>query len=203
MDKLMPSPADAISDLPDGATVAVSCFGPSAGAPVSLLAALNERGTTDLCLVGNSIPPAGQALIEAGRVRRMVVSFTARPGWSSPAEQRIRAGEMTFEMVPQGTLVERLRAAGAGLAAIYTPTGLDTPIAEGKELRYFDGKAYLLETAISVDYAFIAAHRADGLGMSSSAAPTSTSDRASPRRRGSPSWRSTRSSTSARSRRNE
>jgi 3-oxoacid CoA-transferase len=76
----------------------------------------------------------------------------------------MRAGEMTFELVPQGTLVERLRAAGAGLAAIYTPTGIGTPIAEGKEVRYFDGKPYLLETAISVDYAFIAAHRADRHG---------------------------------------
>lgn len=164
MDKLSGSPADAISDLPDGATVAVSCFGPSAGAPVSLLTALAERGTRDLCLVANSIPPAGQALVEAGRVGRLIVSFTARPGGSSPSEERIRAGEMTYELVPQGTLVERLRAAGAGLAAIYTPTGLDTPIAEGKELRYFDGKPYLLETAIPVDYAFIAAHRADRLG---------------------------------------
>ncbi len=164
MDKLRASPADAICDLPDGATVAVSCFGPSAGAPVSLLAALAERGTKDLCLVANSLPPTAQALVEAGHVRHLIVSFTARPGGTSPAEQRIRVGELTYELVPQGTLVERLRAAGAGLAAIYTPTGLGTPIADGKELRYFDGKPYLLETAIPVDYAFIAAHRADRLG---------------------------------------
>jgi 3-oxoacid CoA-transferase len=164
MDKLAASPADAISDLPDGATVAVSCFGPSAGAPVSLLAALAERGSKDLCFVANSVPPAGQALVEAGRVRHLIVSFTARPGGSSPAEERMRNGELTFELVPQGTLVERLRAAGAGLGAIYTPTGLDTPLAEGKELRYFDGKPFLLETAIRVDYAFIAAHRADRHG---------------------------------------
>ncbi|HXW88244.1 MAG TPA: 3-oxoacid CoA-transferase subunit A [Streptosporangiaceae bacterium] len=164
MDKLSASPADAISDLPAGATVAVSCFGPSAGAPVSLLAALAERGTTDLCLVANGIPPPGQVLVEAGQVRHLIVSFSARPGGVSAAEQRIRAGELTCEMVPQGTLVERLRAAGAGLAAIYTPTGLDTLIADGKEVRYFDGKPYLLETAIHVDYAFIAAHRADRHG---------------------------------------
>jgi 3-oxoacid CoA-transferase len=164
MDKRRPSPADAISDLPDGASIAVSGFGPSAGAPFSLLAALAERGTTDLCLVGNTIPPGAQALVEAGRVRHLIVSFTARAGGTSPAEERMRRGEMTFELVPQGTLVERLRAAGAGLGAIYTPTGLDTPIADGKELRYFDGKPYLLESAISVDYAFIAGHRADYLG---------------------------------------
>ncbi|MGH3168533.1 MAG: CoA transferase subunit A, partial [Trebonia sp.] len=146
MDKLCISPADAISDLADGASIAVSGFGPTAGAPFSLLAALDERGTSDLCFVGNTIPPGVQALIEARRVRHVMVSFTARAGGSSPAEDLIREGGMTFELVPQGTLVERLRAAGAGLAAVYTPTGLHTPIADGKEVRYFDGKPYLLET---------------------------------------------------------
>ena len=146
MDKLRTSPADAICDLPDGASIAVSGFGPSAGAPFSLLAALNERGTRNLCFVGNTIPPGAQALVEAGRVRHLIVSFTARAGGSSPAEELMRKGEVTFELVPQGTLVERLRAAGAGLAAVYTPTGLGTPIADGKEVRYFDGKPYLLET---------------------------------------------------------
>ncbi len=164
MDKLAASPADAISDLPDGATIAVSCFGPTAGAPVSLLTALAERGTRNLCLVANGIPPAGQAVVEAGQVRHVIASFTARPGGLSPIEKRVRAGELTYELVAQGTLVERLRAAGAGLAAIYTPTGLGTLIADGKEVRYFDGKPYLLETAIGVDYAFIAAHRADRTG---------------------------------------
>lgn len=164
MDKLRTSPADAISDLPDGASVAVSGFGQSAGAPVSLLAALDQRGTKGLCFVGNTIPPGAQDLVEAGRIRHLIVSFTARAGGTSPAEERIRNGTMTFELVPQGTLVERLRAGGAGLAAFYTPTGLHTPIADGKEVRYFGGRPYLLETAIRVDYAFIAAHRADRLG---------------------------------------
>ena len=92
------------------------------------------------------------------------MSFTARAGQKSAAEQQIASGEIAYELVPQGTLVERLRAAGAGIAAVYTPTGVGTPIADGKELRYFDGKPYLLETAIHVDYAFIAGHRADRLG---------------------------------------
>src|SRR6202167_2273384 len=144
MDKLRTTPADAISDLPDGASIAVSGFGQSAGAPFSLLAALDERGTRDICFVANTIPVAAQALIEAGRVSHLIVSFTARAGGSSPAEELIRAGRMTFELVPQGTLVERLRAAGAGLAGFYTRTGLDTPIADGKEVRNFDGKPYLL-----------------------------------------------------------
>jgi 3-oxoacid CoA-transferase len=164
MDKLRTSPADAISDLPDGASIAISGFGPTAGAPFSLLAALVERSAKDLCLVANTLPPDAQAVVEAGRVRHLIVSFTARGGGSSAAEEMMRKGAVTFEMVPQGTLVERLRAAGAGLAAVYTPTGLGTPIAEGKEVRYFNGKPYLLETAIPVDYAFIAGYRADRLG---------------------------------------
>ncbi len=164
MDKLVASPADAIADLPDGASIAVTGFGPTAGAPASLLTALAERGSKNLTLVANGIPPAGQAVVEAGQVRHVIASFTARPGGLSPIEKRVRAGELTYELVAQGTLVERLRAAGAGLAAVYTPTGVDTLIAEGKEVRVFDCKPYLLETAIHVDYAFVAAHRADRLG---------------------------------------
>jgi acyl CoA:acetate/3-ketoacid CoA transferase alpha subunit len=90
MDKLRTSPADAISDLPDGASIAVSGFGPSAGAPFSLLDALNERDTRDLCFVGNTLPPGAQTLVEAGRVRHLIVSFTARGGGSSPAEELMR-----------------------------------------------------------------------------------------------------------------
>jgi 3-oxoacid CoA-transferase len=150
--------------LPDGARIAVSGFGQSAGSPISLLTALRERGTKNLCLVGNTIPPGGHALIENHQVRHLIMSFTARAGVQTQAQELIRTGEITYEIVPQGTLVERLRAAGAGLAAIYTPTGLDTPVANNKEEREFNGKRYLLETAINVDYAFIAGHRADTLG---------------------------------------
>src|SRR6201999_4202188 len=97
MDKLRPSPADAISDLPDGASIAVSGFGVSAGAPFSLLAALEQRGTRDIGLVANTIPAVAQALIAAGRVRHLIVSFTARGGGSSPAEELARSGELTLE----------------------------------------------------------------------------------------------------------
>jgi 3-oxoacid CoA-transferase len=164
MDKVVASPAEAIADLPDGARVAVSGFGQSAGSPVSLLAALRERGSRGLCLVGNTIQPGAHPLIEQHQVSRLIMSFTARAGAKSPVEEQIASGEITYELVPQGTLVERLRAAGAGLAGIYIPTGVDTPIADGKEVRHFDGRPYLLETAIHVDYAFIAGHRADRLG---------------------------------------
>jgi 3-oxoacid CoA-transferase len=165
VDKVVCSPAEAIADLPDGASVAISGFGISAGVPLSLLAALRERGSRDLCLVGNTIGNGGNTLIENHQVSRLIMSFTARGGARSLAEDRIASGEIThYEVVPQGTLVERLRAGGAGLAGIYTPTGVGTPIAEGKEQRVFDGKTYLLEPAITVDYAFITALRGDRLG---------------------------------------
>ena len=164
MDKVVASPAEAIADLKDGAVIAVSGFGRSAGSPVSLLTALGERGSRELCLVGNTVPPAAQTLIQNGQVSRLVMSFTARAGSRSAAEEGIASGKVSYELVPQGTLVERLRAGGAGLAAVYTPTGIDTPIAEGKEIRHFDGRPYLLEMAIKVDYAFVSAHRADRLG---------------------------------------
>jgi 3-oxoacid CoA-transferase len=164
MDKVYESPAAALAELDDGASIAVSGFGQSAGAPVSLLAALRERSSRELCLVANGLPSGADPIVEGGRVRHLIVSFTARSGRSSVTDQLLSTGAMTFELVPQGTLVERLRAGGAGLGAIFTPTGLNTPIAEGKEVRCFDGKPYLLEPAIRVDYAFIAAHRADRLG---------------------------------------
>src|SRR5215203_3055269 len=164
MDKVVASPAEAIADLAEGARIAISGFGPWAGIPASLLAALRERGTRGLTLVGNTLGSGSNELITNDQVAHVMVSFTTRAGTRSPAEDRIAAGAMTYEIIPQGTLVERMRAGGAGLAAIYTPTGIDTPVADGKELRYFDGRPYLLETAIRVDYAFITGYRADRLG---------------------------------------
>ncbi len=197
MDKVVASPAEAIADLADGARIAISGFGPWAGIPASLLQAVRERGTRGLTLVGNTLGSGSNDLVTNDQVAHVMVSFTARAGTRSPAEDRIAAGAMTFEMIPQGTLVERLRAGGAGLAAIYTPTGIDTPVADGKEVRYFDGRPYLLETAIRVDYAFITGYRADRSETWSSRAATTTLDRASPRPPRSRSWRSTRSSSLA------
>jgi 3-oxoacid CoA-transferase len=164
VDKVVASPAEAIADLQDGASVAVSGFGPWAGIPMSLLTALRERGSRGLTLVGNTVGTGSNDLIVNGQVAHAMVSFTTRAGLRSPAEDLIAAGRMTYEIIPQGTLVERMRAGGAGLAAVYTPTGVGTPIQEGKEVRYFDGKPYLLEPAIRVDYAFITGYRADPLG---------------------------------------
>jgi 3-oxoacid CoA-transferase len=164
MDKVFGSPAAAVADLPDGASIAISGFGLSSGVPNSLLAAAAERGSKNLCLVANGVGGAAAQLIENHQVSRLMVSFVSRPRVESAAGQQAASGEIQYEMVPQGTLVERLRAGGAGLAGIFTPTGVGTPIADGKEVRFFDGKPFIFESAIHVDYAFVTAYRADRLG---------------------------------------
>src|SRR5579859_3292942 len=140
MDKVFASPEDAVADVPDGASIAVSGFGLSSGVPNSLLGAAAAQGAKDLCLVANGVGGAAAQLIENHQVSRLIVSFVSRPNIASAAAEKAAAGHLQFEVVPQGTLVERLRAGGAGLAGIYTPTGVGTPIANNKELRYFDGK---------------------------------------------------------------
>ena len=160
----MASPAEAVADIPDGASIAISGFGLSSGVPNSLLAAAAEQGAKDLCLVANGVGRAAAKLIENNQVSRLIVSFVARPNIESAAARQATAGQLTYEVVPQGTLVERLRAGGAGLAGVYTPTGIGTPIAETKEVRVFDGTPFIFEPAIKVDYAFVTAYRADRLG---------------------------------------
>jgi 3-oxoacid CoA-transferase len=164
VDKVVASPAEAVADIPDGASIAVSGFGLSSGVPNSLLAAAVAQGARDLCLVANGVGGAAAQLIENRQVSRLIVSFVARPNLDSVAGAQAAAGQIQFEVVPQGTLVERLRAGGAGLAGVYTPTGVGTPIAEDKEVRFFDGKPFVFEPAIRVDYAFVTAYRADRLG---------------------------------------
>jgi 3-oxoacid CoA-transferase len=168
VDKVLASPEEAVRDIGEGATIAIAGFGVAHRFPSSLLVALRNQGTGKLCLVSNSLGASdglrAQMLVESGQVNRLIVSFSARPGMKSKAEELIAAGEISVELVPQGTLVERMRAGGAGLAGIYTPTGVGTPIADGKEVRYFDGKPFVLETALRVDYAFLRAYRGDRLG---------------------------------------
>src|SRR5262245_42476001 len=163
MDKVVACPAAAVADIPDGASISISGFGLSSGVPNSLLAAAAEQGAKDLCLVANGVGGAAAKLIQNNQVSRLIVSFVARPNVESAAAEKVTAGQIEFEIVPQGTLVERLRAGGAGLAGVYTPTGIGTPIASHKEVRFFDGKPFLFEPAIRVDYAFVTAHRADRL----------------------------------------
>ena len=168
MDKVCASPEDALADLQDGASIAVSGFGTSYGFACSLLVAARDKGVRNLTLVSNGLGAVGQLrgmlLVASGQVSKLIVSFSSRPGMRTPADDLIESGDIEVELVPQGILVERMRAAGAGIPAFYSPVGVGTPIAEGKEVRYFDGRPYILEQALAVDYAFLKAYRGDRLG---------------------------------------
>ncbi|MFN8639659.1 MAG: 3-oxoacid CoA-transferase [Dehalococcoidia bacterium] len=166
--------AEALADVPDGSTIMVPGFG-NAGAPHNLMTALYEQGASDLTIIANGAGGAGSAnaqvkthgdLIEAGRVRKIIASFTAgtHPSRLSKPEQMVRDGTMEAELTPQGTLAERIRSGGAGVPAFYTPAGVGTLLATGKEHREFDGRTYLLETALTADYALIRAWKADEAG---------------------------------------
>ena len=155
--------ADAVADIPDGALLAVGGFG-LCGVPQDAIGALRDRGVRDLTVVSNNcgVDDAGLGLLLAGRqIRRMVSSYV---GENKTFERQLLAGELEVELVPQGTLAERLRAGGAGIPAFYTPAGVGTPIAEGREVREFDGASYLLERGIVADFALVRAWRADALG---------------------------------------
>jgi len=168
MDKVVASPALAVADIPEGATVAIAGFGVGHRFAQSLLVALRDQGTKNLTLVSNSMGGPGeirgQILAENKQVKHLIVSFSVRPGIPTATEEQVASGDITVELVGQGTLVERCRAGGAGIPAFYTPTAADTLIADGKEIRYFDGKRHVLETAIKVDYALLRAYRADRAG---------------------------------------
>ncbi len=168
MNKIFPSPEAAVADIPDGATIAIASFGVGHSNPGSLVVALKEHGAGNLCIVGNSLGAGGEyraeMLVENRQVTRLVLSFSARPGMPSIAEEQVAAGKVQLEMVPQGILVERLRAAGAGLPAFYSPVTVGTKLADGKELREFCGRQFVLEHALPVDYALLRGFRADKSG---------------------------------------
>jgi 3-oxoadipate CoA-transferase alpha subunit len=155
----------AVKEVRDGDTVLVGGFG-MAGMPVELIDALIEHGAGDLTIVSNNAGNGDTglaALLAAGRVRKMVCSFP-RQADSWVFDGLYRAGKIDLELVPQGNLAERMRAAGAGIGAFYCPTGVGTPIAEGRETREINGREYVLEYPIHGDVALIRAHRADRLG---------------------------------------
>ena len=168
MNKVFASPAQAIADIRDGATIAIAGFSVGHRFATSLILALREKGTKELCLVCNSLgdPGAtrGQILAENKQVKKLIAAFSVRPGTPTASEEQIVAGELEVELVPQGILVERCRAGGAGIPAFYSPTSVGTALAEGREIREFDGKPHVLEQAIHVDYAFLRGYRADRLG---------------------------------------
>ncbi len=163
---------EAVQDIPDGSTIAFGGFA-MPGVPFNLIKALLAQGTKQLTLVANTTGGAQQPrmpdigmLVENGQVKKVICAFTAatRPTDVLPFTKYYESGEVEAELVPQGTLAERLRAAGAGIPAFYTPTAVGTELAEGRETRVIDGREYLLEYALPLDYAFIRAARADTFG---------------------------------------
>lgn len=156
---------EAVKDVPDGATILVGGFG-EVGSPIELLGALERQGARELTIVSNNAG-AGQvgiaALLRAGRIRKIVCSFPKAAG-STVFEDLYRQGRIELELVPQGTLAERIRAAGAGIGAFFTPTGAGTALAQGKETRVLEGVEQLLELPIRGDFAFVKAHSADRWG---------------------------------------
>ena len=165
INKVWPSVDAALADVFDGATVLFGGFG-GAGEATELMAGLLRQGGSGLTGGSNSIGKGGSglaALIRSGRLAKMICSFPLIKGGEAFQEQ-YRAGRIALETTPQGTLAERLRAGGAGIEAFYTPTGVGTEMAEGKELRSFNGVPCLLEKAIRGDFALIRAHKADRWG---------------------------------------
>ncbi|GAA2706791.1 3-oxoacid CoA-transferase subunit A [Actinoplanes palleronii] len=159
------STAEAVAGIRDGSTVLIGGFG-MAGMPVHLIDALIEQGAGDLTVVSNNAGNGDTglaALLAKGRVRKMICSFP-RQADSWVFDGLYRAGRIALEVVPQGNLAERMRAAGAGIGAFYARTGAGTPLAEGKETREIDGRTYVLEFPIKGDVALIGAHRADRMG---------------------------------------
>ncbi|WP_203532693.1 3-oxoacid CoA-transferase subunit A [Draconibacterium halophilum] len=165
INKIVNSAKEAVAGIFDGATVMISGFG-EAGSPVELIHALVDQGAKNLTVVSNN---AGSghvglaALIENRQVKKILCSFP-RTAISVVFPELYRAGEIELELVPQGTLAERIRAGGAGVPAFYTPTTVNTPLAEGKEIREFDGKQYVMEKAIQADFALVKCATADKYG---------------------------------------
>jgi 3-oxoadipate CoA-transferase alpha subunit len=165
IDKSVPSFEAAVADIPDGATILIGGFG-NAGMPSELIDALIAHSARDLTIVNNNAGNADSglaALLKTKRVRKILCSFP-RQADSWVFDGLYRAGEIELELVPQGNLACRIEAAGAGLGAIFTPTGFGTLLAKGKETRRINGRDYVLEMPIHGDYAFIKAERADRWG---------------------------------------
>jgi 3-oxoadipate CoA-transferase alpha subunit len=179
--KVADSFATAVSDIPDGATLMIDGFAGPGGTPQNLIAALRDHGVRDLTIISNTAglasvigfgTIAGDRPIDIGvlvdneQVRKVTASFPVSPSPSRPTsfEKAYLEGKVELEVVPQGTLAERIRAGGAGIPAFYTPTGAGTLMAEGKEVRVFNGREHLLEYALKADFALLCAHAADTLG---------------------------------------
>jgi 3-oxoacid CoA-transferase A subunit len=170
--KVVASFQEAVADVADGSVIAFGGFA-MPGVPFNLIRALKEQGAKRLTLIANTTGGAQQPrmpdigmLVENGQVAKVICAFTAatRPTDVLPFTKYYESGEVEAELVPQGTLAERMRAAGAGVPAFYTPTAVGTELAEGRETRFINGREYLLEYALPLDYAFIRARKADTFG---------------------------------------
>jgi len=161
------SAREAVADIRDGASLLVHSFGPPQAWPTDCLLAIAERGVKGLTVITNS-PSAGPTslniLAEKQQIRKLISTFVGALGFPTPISEQVRASVIESELVPQGTLVERVRAGGAGLAGFYTPTGVGTAVAAGKEQREFDGRRYVFERALTADFALLQAYRADDVG---------------------------------------
>ena len=165
MTAVFADPDEAVADIPDGATVLIGGFGP-AGQPIELIDALRRHGARELTVVNNNAGNGDTglaALLATGNVRKIICSFP-RQADSWVFDDLYRSGKIELELVPQGNLAERMRAAGAGIGAFFCPTGVGTPLTEGKERRTIDGRDYVLEYPIKGDVALIKAHRSDAVG---------------------------------------
>jgi 3-oxoadipate CoA-transferase alpha subunit len=165
INKQVATPAEAVADIKDGATVMIGGFG-EAGSPIELIHALIDQGARNLTVVNNNTGSGHvglAALIENERVRKMICSYP-RTANSTVFPELFRAGKIELELVPQGTLAERIRAGGAGIPAFFTATSVGTVLQEGKETRTFDGREYVMEYGLKADFALVKALRADRYG---------------------------------------
>ncbi len=181
IDKVAKSFDEAVSDIPDGAMLMIDGFAGPGGTPQNLIRALRDHGARDLTIVSNTAGLASVigfgtipgtrpidigVLIDNEQVKKVIASYPVSPSPSRPTsfERAYREGKVDLEVVPQGTLAERIRAGGAGIPAFYTPTSVGTLLAEGKETREFDGREYVMEMGLTADFALLRAHVADTLG---------------------------------------
>ena len=181
MNKIVPNFDEAVSDIPDGAMLMIDGFAGPGGTAQNLIRALRDHGARDLTIISNTAGLAsvmgfgtlpGDRPIDIGilvdneQVKQVIASFPVSPSPSRPTsfERAYLEGKVELEVVPQGTLAERIRAGGAGIPAFYTPTGVGTQIAEGKEIREFDGREYAMERSLKADFALLRANVADNLG---------------------------------------
>ena len=165
INKIVQSASEAVADIFDGATILISGFG-EAGSPIELIHALIDLGTKNLTVISNNTGSGNiglAALIGNNQVRKMICSFP-RTANSTVFPELYRKGKIELELVPQGTLAERIRAGGAGIPAFFTPTSVNTPLAKGKEIRVFNGKEYVMEHAIKANFSLIKCSTADKYG---------------------------------------